>query len=213
MTKKIALITDSTCDLPQEYLDKYNIQVVPLTIVWGKDQFRDGVDLSPDEFYNRLESDPVIPTTSQPTPQEMVQVYEKARDNGAEEIVILTISSAMSGTYTSAKKAAAWCQYLESHAHRIYGAAINPVIQNAKTILERRKKLPSTFKARDIRDKGWAGLSETSDIKSALFELMETGHLFQVDHETSHQGGRPGRSYYWNPKLDEGNHESVSRKC
>lgn len=106
MTKKIALITDSTCDLPQEYLDKYNIQVVPLTIVWGKDQFRDGVDLSPDEFYNRLESDPVIPTTSQPTPQEMVQAYEKARDNGAEEIVILTISSAMSGTYTSAKKAA-----------------------------------------------------------------------------------------------------------
>lgn len=102
----IALITDSTCDLPRQYLEQYNIEVVPLTIIWGEEQFRDGVDLSPEDFYQRLGKDPVIPTTSQPTPQEMVQVYEKVKENGAEEIVILTISSAMSGTYTSASKAA-----------------------------------------------------------------------------------------------------------
>lgn len=86
--------------------EQYNIEVVPLTIIWGEEQFRDGVDLSPEDFYQRLGKDPVIPTTSQPTPQEMVQVYEKVKENGAEEIVILTISSAMSGTYTSASKAA-----------------------------------------------------------------------------------------------------------
>ncbi len=106
MKNKIALITDSTCDLPRQYLEQYNIEVVPLTIIWGEDQFRDGVDLTPEDFYQRLGKDPVIPTTSQPTPQEMVQVYERVKENGAEEIVILTISSAMSGTHESAKKAA-----------------------------------------------------------------------------------------------------------
>lgn len=105
MQNKIALITDSTCDLPQNYLDQYQIQVVPLKIIWGKEQFRDGVDLTPGDFYQRLETDPVIPTTSQPTPQEMVEAFKKAKENGAEEIVILTISSAMSGTFTSATKA------------------------------------------------------------------------------------------------------------
>ena len=106
MSKKIALITDSTCDLPREYLDKYNIQVVPLTIVWGKEQFRDGVDLTANDFYQRLDTDPTMPTTSQPTPMEMVQAYKDAISKGAEEILIITISRAMSGTYDSAQKAA-----------------------------------------------------------------------------------------------------------
>jgi len=105
MKKNIALITDSTCDIPQNFLDQYQIEVVPLTIVWGEEQFRDGVDLEAEDFYQRLISDSVIPTTSQPTPQEMVQVYENAKKNGVEEILIITISSAMSGTYTSASKA------------------------------------------------------------------------------------------------------------
>lgn len=106
MNKTIALITDSTCDLPQNFLSQYNIEVVPLTIIWGEEQFRDGVDLSPEDFYQRLGKDPVIPTTSQPTPQEMVQAFESVKEKGADEIVILTISSAMSGTNESAKKAA-----------------------------------------------------------------------------------------------------------
>lgn len=72
MENNIALITDSTCDLPRQYLEQYNIEVVPLTIIWGEEQFRDGVDLSPEDFYQRLVKDPVIPTTSQPTPPEMV---------------------------------------------------------------------------------------------------------------------------------------------
>ncbi len=106
MTHKIALLTDSTCDIPQEFLDQYQIQVIPLTIIWGGEQFRDGVDLSADEFYKRLESDPTIPTTSQPTPQQMVQAYESAKKKGAEEILIITISRAMSGTFESATAAA-----------------------------------------------------------------------------------------------------------
>jgi len=107
MTHRIALLTDSTCDIPQEFLDKYDIKVVPLTIIWGGEQFQDGVNLTAKDFYNRLETDPSLPTTSQPTPQQMVLAYEAAKNDGAEEILIITISSAMSGTHESAKAAAA----------------------------------------------------------------------------------------------------------
>ena len=107
MTHRIALLTDSTCDIPQEFLDKYDIKVVPLTIIWGGEQFQDGVNLTAKDFYKRLETDPSLPTTSQPTPQQMVLAYEAAKNDGAEEILIITISSAMSGTYESAKAAAA----------------------------------------------------------------------------------------------------------
>ena len=106
MTHKIALLTDSTCDIPQDFLDKYEIQVVPLTIIWGGEQFQDGVDLTAEDFYKRLDEDPSIPTTSQPTPQQMVQAYDEAKRKGADQVLVITISSAMSGTHESAKAAA-----------------------------------------------------------------------------------------------------------
>lgn len=105
MSHKIALLTDSTCDIPKDFLTTYDIQVVPLTIIWGEEQFRDGVDLSAEDFYKRLEATPTLPTTSQPTPQQMVQAYDEAKRKGADEILIITISRAMSGTYESAKAA------------------------------------------------------------------------------------------------------------
>ena len=105
MTNNIALLTDSTCDIPREFLDKFDIKVVPLTIIWGGEQFQDGVNLTAKDFYKRLESDPSLPTTSQPTPQQMVQAYDEAKAKGAEEVLIITISSAMSGTHESAKAA------------------------------------------------------------------------------------------------------------
>ncbi len=105
MRHQIAIVTDSTCDIPIELRQEYQIEVVPLTIVWGEEQFRDGVDMDPEDFYQRLKKDPEIPTTSQPTLGEMQAAYEEVIKNGAEEIVVLTISSAMSGTYESASRA------------------------------------------------------------------------------------------------------------
>jgi DegV family protein with EDD domain len=103
---KIALITDSTCDLPQVLRERYAINVLPLTVIWGNEQLRDGVDIQPEAFYERLVADPIYPTTSQPTPQNFLDIYERVQRQGAQEIVVMTISSAMSGTYESAKLAA-----------------------------------------------------------------------------------------------------------
>lgn len=101
----IALITDSTCDLPEALRDRYAVDVVPLSVIWGDEQLREGIDIQPEDFYKRLVADPVYPTTSQPTPQDFLDAYQSAVDNGAQDIVVLTISSAMSGTYESARLA------------------------------------------------------------------------------------------------------------
>jgi len=103
---KIAIITDSTSDIPEELRKEYDITVVPLTINWEGKSYLDGVDLSAEEFYKRLEENPVHPTTSQPAPGDFVKAYQEAKQSGAEEIVVVTISSAMSGTIESARSAA-----------------------------------------------------------------------------------------------------------
>jgi DegV family protein with EDD domain len=102
----IAIICDSTCDIPQDMIDQYNIRVVPQYVIWGDEQYRDRVDLEPEEFYRRLASDDQRPTTSQATIGDFLEEIKSAVEDGASEAIILTVSSAMSGTYQMAKQAA-----------------------------------------------------------------------------------------------------------
>ena len=102
----IALITDSTCDVPQELIDQYGILMVPHYVIWGDEQFLDRVNLQPVDFYQRIETDPVRPTSSQATSQGFTEKYNQAITNGAQEIVVITISSAMSGAFQAARSAA-----------------------------------------------------------------------------------------------------------
>ena len=105
MANRIAIVTDSTCDIPAQWLKQYQITVVPMTLIFGDEQYLDGVEITPETFYARLANSPVHPTTSQPTPEVFLDVFNKAASDGAEEIVTMTISSAMSGTYDSALQA------------------------------------------------------------------------------------------------------------
>ena len=102
----IALITDSTCDIPQNMVEQYNISIIPQIVIWGDEIYRDRIDLLPLDFYHRILEDPILPTTSQPSPETFKQAYQDAIDQGAEEIVIITISSELSGTYQLAKMVA-----------------------------------------------------------------------------------------------------------
>jgi len=106
MTDRIALVTDSTCDIPAAWIQQYEISVVPLTLIFGDQQYLDGVELTAEQFYDRLPLEKNHPTTSQPTSQAFLAAYEKAAANGAEEIIAITISSGMSGTIESARRAA-----------------------------------------------------------------------------------------------------------
>jgi len=103
---RIALMTDSTCDIPDELVHEYDITVIPCYVIWNNEQFRDHIDLSSEAFYERLVSDPIYPSTAHPSSETFRMLFEQAAGNGAEEIVILTVSSAMSGTYAAALQAA-----------------------------------------------------------------------------------------------------------
>lgn len=106
MANRIALVTDSTCDIPAEWVAQYGITVVPLTIIFGDKQYLDGVDLTSAQFYERLSAERNHPSTSQPSPQAFLEAYRRAAAGGAEEIIAITISAAMSGTVESARQAA-----------------------------------------------------------------------------------------------------------
>ena len=101
----IRVITDSTADLPPDMAAELGIEVVPLNVHFGTDTFRDGIDLSADEFYQRLVASPRPPTTSQPSVGAFLEVYQKALDEGADGIVSVHISAKLSGTWNSSVQA------------------------------------------------------------------------------------------------------------
>ena len=102
----IEIIADSTCDIPQALIDHYRIKIVPHYVLWGEKQYRDRVDIQPQEFYQKLETEAIRPTTSQATVQDFLKKYEEAILEGAKELIVLTVSSAMSGAYQMALNAA-----------------------------------------------------------------------------------------------------------
>jgi DegV family protein with EDD domain len=96
----VQLITDSSADLPRELLDKYNIAVVPLTINLNGEEYLEGVDLSSQEFFQRMYVSKELPKTSQPSPSTFANVFKELSTKG--DLLCLTISSGLSGTYQSA---------------------------------------------------------------------------------------------------------------
>lgn len=100
-----ALMTDSTCDLPQEILEKYQIHVVPLTVHFEKDFYLDSITITPDEFYDLLALSKQNPTTSQPTYKDFTNKYNYLASH-YKNIVALHMSEKMSGTFSNSRKAA-----------------------------------------------------------------------------------------------------------
>lgn len=101
---KVVVVTDSTAYLPENILQELNIQVVPLHVIWGDKIYKDGVDLKAEEFYPMLKAAKELPTTSQPSPQEFIDVYKPILDKG-DKIISIHISSGISGTLNSAHQA------------------------------------------------------------------------------------------------------------
>jgi DegV family protein with EDD domain len=102
----IKIVTDSTCDLPQDLLQEYGIKLVPLYINFGDQGYLDGEELTRQEFYQRLpECDP-LPTTATPGVDAFKQVYEDLADSGASEILSIHISISLSATVDVARTAA-----------------------------------------------------------------------------------------------------------
>lgn len=97
----VRIITDTMCDVPKVYAEKHNIRVMSLTVHFGEECFRDGIDITMDEFYSKLEKAENLPTTSQVPPIEFLDAFKHELDKG-NEVICINGSSKMSGTYNSA---------------------------------------------------------------------------------------------------------------
>jgi DegV family protein with EDD domain len=103
---KIALVTDSTSYIPNNLVQRYQITVVPQILIWGSETFEDGVDIQPAEFYTRLKTATVMPSTSQATVAKFVSIFQGLLDQDYEILAIL-VAGNLSGTINSAYQAKA----------------------------------------------------------------------------------------------------------
>jgi len=172
---KIAVVTDSTANLPKSLLQEYDIHVVPLKVIWDDDALDDGVDILPTAFYKRLERSKTMPTTSQVSVGEFTQLFGKLHAEGYEILAVL-LSDALSGTIASAKQAMA----------DLPDAKIE-LVDSESTITE----LAFLVLAGARAAKSGASLMEC---KSAVETAREnSGVIFAVDTmEYLHRGGRIG---------------------
>lgn len=105
MNKTVAIVTDSTAYLPKEVRHKLDIYMVPLNVVFGDESYQEEVDISQDDFYEKMKTVEKLPTTSQPAIGQFVELFTKLKEDGYKEVITIHLSSKISGTYQSAVSA------------------------------------------------------------------------------------------------------------
>ncbi|MGD0707992.1 MAG: DegV family protein [Anaerolineaceae bacterium] len=174
---KVAVVTDSTAYLPPDLLEKYNITVSPLQLIWGNETFYDGVDILPDEFYKRMATSKTMPTTSQVSIATHKASFEKLLDEGYNVLGIF-MSGKLSGTVQSAVQAR---ELLPKAADKI-------VIVDSKTTA-----MAMGFHVLTVARAAQEGANLVECQKLEEECKLRTGVYFVVDNlEYLHRGGRIG---------------------
>jgi DegV family protein with EDD domain len=106
MSNHVGIVTDSASDLPEAVVRQFGIEVVPLSIRFGNEEFVDGEELSTAEFWARCKASPTLPSTAAPSPGRFEQAYRRLAAAGSDHIVAITISGDLSATFQSAELAA-----------------------------------------------------------------------------------------------------------
>jgi len=172
---QVAIITDSTAYIPKDLLANLNITVAPQVLIWGNETLRDGVDIQPEVFYNRLQKSTVMPTTSQVTIGSFKDMFNNLLDEG-KQVLALLISAKLSGTIDSAIQA----------RDMLPGAAIEIVDSNTTAMALGFQVLTVARAAA----RG-ANLAECKALAEKATE--QVGVVFAVDTlEFLHRGGRIG---------------------
>ena len=173
----IKIVTDSAADLPPELARELDITVLPCNVVLGDVNYKDGVDIGPDEFYRRLVSDTGLPTTSQPSVADFQSVYQELADQG-HSIVSVHLSAKVSGTMNSASQARDSLENADIHVIDSGMASIAQglIVANAAQIAG------ETDSAADVAAKVRASLSNTH-----CYFLLDTLEYLQ-------KGGRIGKA-------------------
>jgi DegV family protein with EDD domain len=177
-----AIVVDSTADFPEAPERFPNWRVVPLYVLFGDQSYRDYLELSPEEFYARLRTAEQLPTTSQPTPGDFLAAYETLSEY--ERVYSLHISAALSGTYQSARTAAA---ELGDKVRVVDSESASAAIAMLGLAIQRRLDQGTT--------------DEEIDALIARYK-ERAGLIFTVDTlEFLRRGGRIGRASAWAGEL------------
>ncbi len=175
MQEKIAIMTDSTSDIPQHIVEQYNIQIVPLRILFGDQEYKDRLEISADEVYAGLSTE--VPTTSLPAPGDVLAIFERLKEEGFTHVVAIHISSGLSGT----------AQMIENLARGVQGLIIRVIDSKnismglGYTVIEAARKL-----AKDADFEAVCDHVQTMLKKMKVFFVLETLEYLQ-------RGGRIGR--------------------
>lgn len=174
---KIAIVTDSTAYIPTDLVKKYKITVAPQILIWGDKTYNDGVDIQPEEFYSRIKTAKVMPTTSQVSAGVLQGIFQGLIDKG-HEVLGVFISSKLSGTMQSAAQAR---EALGSNAGKV------TLIDSQSTAMAMGFMALAAARA---LEQG-AGMADCRALIEKAIPL--TGVFFAVDTlEFLHRGGRIG---------------------
>lgn len=174
---KIAVVTDSTTYLPSDLVKRYNISVAPQVLIWGEQTYKDGVDIQSEEFFTRLKTAKVMPTTSQVA---VISFQEMFQDlvNKDYEILAVLVSSKLSGTVQSATQARDLMGTAREKVHIVDSQSVAMALGFQAVAVARAVE-------------SGASLSEAKALAEKLNEY--TGVFFAVDTlEFLHRGGRIG---------------------
>ncbi len=169
--KNIAITTDSTCDLPQRFIDENDITVVPLTVLLDDTVYRDGVDIKPDDVYSFVEKTGKLPKTSAVTPAEYFEVFKQLTDEG-KKVVHIGFSSGLSSSFQNACVAASEFD--------------NVFCVDSKTLCTAQGLL--VLKACDYREKGMDAKKIADRVTKLVPKVSATFVLDGLEY--LHKGGR-----------------------
>lgn len=176
----IGIVTDSTCDIPENLINQYGITIVPQYIIWGDKEYKDRFDLTSLEFYQRLEKDKTRPTTSQASVNDFKEVYDDLHHRGITEVIVLTVSSAMSGTFQMAKNAAKLVDFPVS------------VVDSKGPTMTLGWQVLAAARAREMGDDVKTILEKIDQVRKRLVQFVAMDTL-----EYLQKGGRIGGAVKW----------------
>ena len=169
--KDVLITTDSTCDLPQKYVDEYNIKVIPLSILLGNNEYSDGVDIKPTDIYKHVENGGDLPKTAAVPPSKYYSIFSEAVKQG-KKVVHIGLSSEISSTYQNACVAAAEFDDVYCVDSKSLCTAMGLLV----------------LKACDFREKGYDAKKIHDKIEKLVPKVSTTFVLNSLEY--LHKGGR-----------------------
>jgi uncharacterized protein len=178
--RPVAIVTDTSADLPDPVLDRHHIAMVPLQVVFGEATFRDRVELRPEEFYRRLRTSTELPTTSQPAPADFIQAFRDAGQE-AEEVVAVLLGSNLSGTFTAAQAAIRAADLQGIHLVDSGSASLGVGLL--------------ALRGAELAESGWTGTRIAAELRRIR---AQSGSLLTVDrYDNLLRSGRISRGKAW----------------